>query len=93
MKIQWPDQPEYLQMFSNEGPVKVMVRFSAEKEKHRAASIMDMHWKEFDRLIDPETGALYTSMYLDTHLCPIKRYEIDPASNSLTIVIAKTDLP
>jgi hypothetical protein len=89
--MQWPNQPEYLQLFSNDGPVKVTVRFSAERDKHRAASIMAMHWKEFERLIDPETGALYMSMYFDTHLYPIKRYEIDPASNSLTIVVAKID--
>jgi hypothetical protein len=91
--MQWSEQPEYLQLFSNDGPVKVTVRFSAESDKHRSMPEMSMRWSELERLIDPETETYFTFIYCDTHLCPIKRYEIDPAKNSLTIVVAKTDLP
>lgn len=89
----WPDQPEYLQLFSNEGLVKVSVQFSDKCDKHRSMTEMSMHWHELDRLIDPETGSPYNYIYFNTYKCQIKRYEIDPVKNSLTIVIAKTDLP
>jgi len=85
--------PEYLCLFSNSGPVKVTVRFSAKRDKHRSMRAHAMHWRELDQLINPETGGLYCCIFLDEHECLIKKYEIDPGANSLTIVIAETDLP
>ncbi len=85
--------PEYLELFSNTGPVKVSVRFSSAGDKHRSIAESSMHWHELERIIDPESGRPYSSMYFDSHTCPVKKYEIDPAANSLTIVVAKTDLP
>ena len=62
----WPNQPEYLQFFSNEGSVTVQVRFSSKNDSHRSITKMNMHWGELDRLIDSETGSPYQYMYLDT---------------------------
>ena len=89
----WPDQPEYLQLFSNEGPVTVRVRFSGKNDSHRSMAKMNMHWEELHRIIDQETGMPYLSMFFDTHRCPIKRYEIDPVKNVMTIVVGSTELP
>lgn len=84
---------EYLGLFSNAGPVKVSVRFSSAKDKHRSIADQSMHLHEMDRLVDPETGAFFCKLLLDSHECPVKKYEIDPSENTLTIVIAETDLP
>lgn len=86
-------RPEYLGLFSNIGPVNVSVRFSSASDKHRSIAEQSMHWSEFKRLINPETSELYTNMTLDAYTCRVKRYEIEPALNRLTIVIAETDLP
>lgn len=84
--------PEYLGLFSNTGPVNVSVRFSAKTDKQRSVAEQSMHWHELDRLIDPETGRFHEKLLIDSYECPVKRYEIDPAQNSLTIVIADTHL-
>lgn len=84
---------EYLGLFSNTISVKVSVRFSSVKDKHRSIADQSMQWHELDRLIDPETGAFYCKLLLDSHECPVKKYEIDPSKNTLTIIIAETDLP
>lgn len=84
---------EYLGLFSNAGSVMVSVRFSSAKDKHRSIADQSMHWHEIDRLIEPKTGTFYGKLLLDSHECPVKKYEIDPSANTLTIVIAETNLP
>lgn len=84
----WPDQPEYLQLFSNEGPVTIRVKFN---DKLRAMPQLKMQWKEFQKLYDPETGGPYLYMFFDAHKCMIKRYELTPEKNMLTIVVKKTE--
>lgn len=88
-----PNQPEYLQLFSNEGPVAVQVKFSGKSDSHRSIAKMNMHWVEFDRLIDSETGNPYKTMNFDSYSCPVVRFEIDPVKNVLTIIVGTTGLP
>ena len=85
--------PEYLSLFSNSGPVKVTVRFSAERDKNRSMPAHSMHWHELDRLINPATGEFQRFICTDEHECRVRKNEIDPEKNSLTVVIGKTDLP
>lgn len=85
--------PEYLELFPNGGPVKVTVRFSAASDKHRSITETAMQWHDLERLLDPSTGLFYSVLRLDSYECSVKKYEIDPLANSLTIVVAKTDLP
>ena len=85
--------PEYLECFSNSGPVKVTVHFCAQSDKHRSMPDQSMHWSELDRLIDHATGMFFTELRFDTHQCPVKKYEIAPEKNTLTIVVAQTGLP
>jgi len=89
----WPNQPEYLQLFSNAGPVTVRVKFSDKSDSHSTIPQMKMNWQELERLIDPETGSPYLYMFFDAHRCLIKRYEINPGKSLLTIVVGTTDLP
>ncbi len=89
----WPNQPEYLQLFSNEGPATVRVKFSDKSDQHREMAQLKMQWQELDQLSDPETGAPYLYMFFDTYRCPIKRYEIIPEKNLLTIVVGTTEFP
>jgi hypothetical protein len=91
--MSWPNQPEYLQLFSNDGPVTVRVRFSSKEDGHRSITKMNMRWDELNRIIDPETSTPYRFMYFDAYRCPISRYEIDPGKNVLTIVVGNTGLP
>jgi hypothetical protein len=83
----WPDQPEFLQLFSNEGPVTVNVLTSNKK----LVSKMSMHWEEINRIFDPETNTPYQFMYFDTYRGSITSYEIDPVKNMLTIFVGKID--
>lgn len=86
-------QPEYLECFSNTGPIKVSVRFSSASDKHRTLPKTAIHWSELELLIDCETGMFYSELRFDSHICPIKKYEIVPGLNTLTIVVGKIDLP
>lgn len=90
--MSWPNQPEYLQLFSNDGPVVVWVRFSS-KDSQRSIAKMSMQWGELDRIIDPLTGEPFKFMFFDAYRCPISRYEIDPKKNMLTIIVGSTELP
>lgn len=78
----WPDQPEFLQMFSNDGPVTVKVKFA---DKGCSIARFNMNWSELDRLMNPETGSPFQYLCFDTFRHPIARYEIDPVRNQLTI--------
>lgn len=89
----WPNQPEYLQLFSNEGEVAVKVKFASKADSHRSMPDMKMDWRELRQITDTVTGKPYHSMYLDTYLCTIQRYEVDTVKNILTLVVGKTDLP
>ena len=74
--------PEYLNFFQSSGEYRVQVRF-----KNSSAQIAEvsMAADEISQLIDPATGAYYTKMYFDGHLCDIYKYEIDPKRKVLTI--------
>ncbi|MBT0652346.1 hypothetical protein [Geomobilimonas luticola] len=91
--MSWPDQPEYNQIFSDNGPVTVCVKFSDKSDSHRSMPPKTMHWHEINRLIDPADDSFFRSMYFDAYRCPVIRYEIDPEKNLLTIIVGKTDLP
>lgn len=91
--MSWPNQPEYLQLFSNDGPVTVSVRFSSKEDSHRSITKMNMRWEELGRIIDPETSAPYRYMYLDAYRCLISRYEIDLEKSVLIIVVGNVGLP
>ena len=79
----WPNQPEYLQMFSNVGPITVKIKFS---DKSASMSERKMTWQELDCLMDQETKSPYSHIYFDTHRFSILRYEIDLVKNLLTII-------
>jgi len=49
MNLLWPNQPEYLQLFSNEGPAKVHVKFSDKNDSHRSMPSLRFNWQELDR--------------------------------------------
>jgi len=90
--MQWPNQPEYLQLFSNEGQVIVKVKFASKDDSNRSMPDMKMSWQELGQIMNQETGKPYQYMYIDTYRCPIQRYEIDPVKNMLVIVVGKTEL-
>jgi len=90
--MEWPDQPEYLQLFSGEGDVTVRVKFASREDSFRSMPDRQMSWQELAKIIDHETGKPFMHMYLDTYRCTIQRYEIDPVKNVLTIVVGAVDV-
>ena len=86
-----PNQPEYLQLFSNEGLVTVKVKFNVVNDIKRSMPEMKMCWHELDRIINRETGVPYQHMFFDTHGCSIIHYKIEPAKNKLTLVVETAD--
>jgi len=73
---------EYLQTFSNTGDITVTVKFakpgaSIAQQRMSAAELME--------LIDPQTGDFLREMRFDDHPRQIRKFEIDPQKNTLTI--------
>lgn len=80
--------PEYLVLFSGQGPIKVQVKF---KDINGSISDMLMAPGEVDRLISAETGRFITKMMFDECPFEVYKYEIDPINNLLTIIVKKVD--
>jgi hypothetical protein len=74
--------PEYLLLFSGEGPIRVRVRFKDFKG-HVAESAL--YADELEKLVSPHTGGFITKMTFDEWPFEVYKYEIDPIKNVLTI--------
>ncbi len=76
--------PEYLELFSNNGSMRVRVRFMG----HQASvAEQSMQEDELIRLIDPATGRLYRRMSFDEWPFEVLGYEIELAKGRLTIKV------
>jgi hypothetical protein len=81
--------PEYLALFSDQGPIKVQVKL---KDFDGFISDMFMAPGEVDRLISKETGKFITKMTFDEWPFEVYKYEIDPINNLLTIKAKKINV-
>lgn len=73
---------EYLQTFSNTGDITVTVKFG---KTAAAIAPQRMSATELEALIDPLTGHFLSAMRFDDHLFQIRKFEVDPLKNRLTI--------
>lgn len=78
--------PEYLVLFSGEGPIEVEVYF--EDHDGRIPS-KKMRPKEIAALISKNDKGFHTQMTFDDWPFVIAKYEIDPALNKVTIIARK----
>lgn len=79
--------PEYLLLFSGSGEFSVEVKFKGDGfVPPRSATV-----QEITRLVNPETGGLYTAMTFDDHLFEVYKYEIDPIKKKLIIKAREYD--
>ncbi len=78
---------EYLDLFSNHGPLKALVKF-----KDHDGSVPERHLeaRELDKLWCREDGLLLQFMTFDDWLFEITKYEIDPRRGLITIHAQKT---
>jgi hypothetical protein len=74
--------PEYLVLFSNEGPVNVDVNF---EEHDGSISNRKMRPNEIAALISTNGKGFHSKMTFDDWPFAVTKYEIDPARNQLTI--------
>ena len=73
---------EYLTMFSNEGKIRVCVKF---KDFDGTVAERTMHAEEIARLVSPDSGEFMKSMSFDEWPFEILKYVIEPQKNTLTI--------
>jgi hypothetical protein len=73
---------EYLALFSNNGPVKVRVKF---KDFDGTVAEQRMLADEIGQLVSPETGEFQSNMTFDDWPFEVYKYEIDPIKRVLTI--------
>ncbi len=76
--------PEYLELFSGQGLGKVRVQFRSHKGK--IASV-DFSPREIISLITAKGDAFHRYLRIDDHLFEVLNYEIDPKTQTLTIVV------
>nr|WP_320135622.1 hypothetical protein [uncultured Amphritea sp.] len=73
---------EYLHLFSNNGPIKVQVKF---KDHNGYVATQTMNPIEINELISSNTDMFITQMTFDDWLFEIYKYEIDPIKKIVTI--------
>ncbi len=78
---------EYLHLFSNNGPVKVQVKF---KDHDGSVATQTMNPIEINELILSSGNKFRTQMTFDDWLFEIYKYEIDPIKNIITIRAKKS---
>lgn len=78
--------PEYHVLFSNQGPVDVLVKF---EDHDGTVPSKKMSPQEISGLISKNGKGFHTSMTFDDWPFEICKYEIDPKKNQLTIVARK----
>jgi len=78
--------PEYLVLFSNEGTIDVQVKF---EDHEGSVATRKMSPQEISVLISNDGTKFHTRMTFDDWPFAIRKYEIDPAKNKLTIVVRK----
>ena len=74
--------PEYLELFSNNGSMRVEVRFM---DRRVSVAKQSMQEDELSGLIDPATGKLYRRMLFDEWPFEVLGYEIDLEKGRLVI--------
>ena len=78
--------PEYSVLFSNEGSIAVDVRF---EDDECTIAPRKMHPNELSALISNDQMGFHTCMTFDEHPFAIRKYEIDPKKNRLTLFVRK----
>ncbi|MCX2781521.1 hypothetical protein OQJ46_00775 [Microbulbifer thermotolerans] len=78
---------EYLNLFSNNGLVKVQVKF---KDHDDSVATQTMNPIEINELISSSGKEFITQMTFDDWLFEIYKYEIDPIKNIITIRAKKS---
>lgn len=78
--------PEYLVLFSNIGTIDIHVKFV---DHEGSITTKKMSPQEISALISKDGKGFYTRMTFDDCPFAIRKYEIDPENNQLTIVVKK----
>lgn len=76
--------PEYLVLFSNEGVIDVRVKF---EDYEGSVQTKKMSPQEIAVLISDDGLGFHSRMTFDDSPFAIRKYEIDPAKNQLTIFV------
>jgi len=75
---------EYLLLFNQAGDLDIEVKFLNSQSK---IANKKMTASDILKLIDPNTGKFFNEMKFDEYVLKIKRYEIDPNKNKVTIIV------
>lgn len=75
--------PEYLELFSGEGAWRVRVRFYQHDGKITSIVFSP---REIVSLISPETDSFHKYLRFDDYLFEVLKYEIEPKTQTLTII-------
>ena len=75
--------PEYLELFSGQGAGRVCVRFRQHDGKITSVAFSP---REVLSLIAPETDSFYQYLRFDDYLFEVLKYEIEPKTQTLTII-------
>ena len=75
--------PEYLELFSGQGSARVRVRFRQHDGKIASLAFSP---KEIISLIAPESDIFHQYLRFDDYLFEVLKYEIEPKTQTLTIV-------
>ena len=78
--------PEYHQLFSNEGAIHVRVKF---EDSDVMVPPQKLQPQELAALVDIEGGGFHSRMNFDGHPYSVRKYEIDPTKNTVTIFARK----
>ena len=81
------EAPEYLDLFSGQGSARVRVRFRSSDGKIASLAFSP---REILSLIAAEGDAFHQYLRFDDYLFEVLKYEIDPKTQTLTIVAAPT---
>ena len=77
--------PEYLELFSGQGAGRVRVRFQQYDGKIASLAFSP---REVLSLIAPENDTFHQYLRFDDYLFEVLKYEIEPKTQTLTIVAA-----
>ena len=77
--------PEYLELFSGKGSAQVRVRFRQHDGKIASLAFSP---REVLSLIAPENDTFHQYLRFDDYLFEVLKYEIEPKTQTLTIVAA-----
>lgn len=74
--------PEYHQLFSNEGAINVRVKF---EDSDVMVPPQKMQPQELAALVATDGGGFHSRLTFDGHPYTVRKYEIDPIKNTVTI--------